>query len=324
MFSSLEKSSLEHIEVIQLLLNVHKGALSEKDAALRQKIKIFSVSSCVTRLYAVYENFIETGISDYLDSLPELVKFETFPDEFKNEYRIGISHILNKIDHGRYNHLNHENIVTWYYQAITDQPQYRFVTEAFKRHEQNLRLNIVEMLFNRIHLKDFKNWLSKHPDISNLYSEKETIYEQLEAEIKNFVQLRNDASHGIMDTLEGDDNLNRLCDLIKTVIMVISSFLNKSLLEAMQKAGQIRRLGIVTESFGQNGAFIAKLENGAKIRVKDRIHFVYSNNCYSQVVDSIMVNDISVENVMSDSVDFEVGLKCSLKVKKKAEIFLIK
>ena len=110
MFSALENRCLQDIDTIYVLLDSHES-LIETRPDISHKIKIYSVSACVTRLYAIYENFVETAVSDYLDSLSECVKFDLLPYELKTEYRMGISYILSKIDQGRYDHLTHENII---------------------------------------------------------------------------------------------------------------------------------------------------------------------------------------------------------------------
>lgn len=154
MFDAIEHKAIEEIEVVSLLIDINNRELKNHEASIRQSIRQYNVSSCVTRLYAIIEKFIETIISDYLDALSELVRFSALPNELKNEYRIGISHILSKIEQGRFIHLNHENVVEWYYNAIKDLEGYRFITDALTRHEQNFRLNIIETAFSKIQLKN--------------------------------------------------------------------------------------------------------------------------------------------------------------------------
>jgi len=117
MFSSLEKNALDNIDVVEMLVNVHRETEEKCDISIRNNVKAYTVSSCVTRLYAVYENYIKAAMSDYLDILSELVKFSALTEEFKNNYRLGISHLLAKVDQGRYQRLSHENIVKWYYEG---------------------------------------------------------------------------------------------------------------------------------------------------------------------------------------------------------------
>lgn len=321
MFDAIELKSLKDIEIVTLLIDIHNRELENQESGIRQKIREYTVSSCVTRLYAIIENFIETVISDYLDELAELVSFSSLPDELKNEYRIGFSYILSKIEQGRFDHLNHENVVEWYYEAIKDTAHYRFINEALTRHEQNFRLNIIESTFNKVQLKDFSSWLCKHPKIIELYAEDSSIHEQLESEIKGFVQLRNDASHGTIDNLEGDDNLKRFCELNTAMIHAISSFMRKSLITKQLEIGHLSESGLVTEIFHRNASFVAQFKSGVILRKGDRLIILESCDCYYEKIDSIMDNDNSVDEIRIETDDYEVGLKLSKLVKNKAKIF---
>lgn len=321
MFLSLQSKTIADIEIVRLLIESHRkladGASSEK----RNGIKAYAVSSSVTRLYAVYEMFIETAISDYLDSLSEFKSFSSLSSSFKKEYRNGISYILGKVDQGRYRHLNYENIVKWYYEALSDNENYQIISDALIRHEQNLRLNIVDSLFSRIQLTDFKNWLSSHPDIRALYQDGGSITEQFESEINDFVQLRNDASHGAIDSLEGDDNLVRLCEVVAAVVNAVSSFLTKSLILIMEDSGDLIHLGNVIESFGQNGSFITKIKKDTEVSEGDKLYFLGNNNCHSQTIESMMIDDQSITNLVAKNDDYEVGIKCADGVKKNFRIY---
>jgi hypothetical protein len=321
MFDAIEIKCQKDIEVVSLLIDIHNQELENHSSSIRQKIREYTVSSCVTRLYAIVENFIETIISDYLDALSELVRFSSLPVELKNEYRIGISYILSKIEQGRFDHLNHENVVEWYYIAIKDSDNYRFITDALTRHEQNFRLNIIESAFNKVQLKDFSSWVCKYPKIVALYADHSSVHEQLESEIKGFVQLRNDASHGTMDNLEGDDNLKRLCELNSAMINAISSFMRKSLILKRLDVGRLFEAGKVTEVFQENDAFVAKFKNGVVLKKGERLMILEQSDCYYERIESLMDNDTSVNEISITIDNYEVGVKLSKQVKNNARIF---
>lgn len=323
MFTSLSTNTLNKVRVVEELVVIHEKIIGEKDAVMRRGMKLYAVSSCVTHLYAIFENFIETGISDFLDAIPELVTYKSLSKGLKNEYRIGISHVLSRIDSKRYNHLVHENVILWYHEALSNAGSYRFVTEALTRHDQNLRLSVIDGMLSRIQLKDLRGWLSRHPDICFLYTEEALIYEQLEAELRSFVQLRNDAAHGVLDDLEGRDNLRRFCLLITCLVTAISSFLRKDLLLKRSDAGKAKIIGSVTEVFVRNGAFIAVVANGTALSKGDVIYLVGSNYCDSQEIQSMQINDNDVDHVIADHEDFEIGIKCALAAKRNAALYIL-
>jgi hypothetical protein len=321
MFLSLQNKTIAEIEIVRLIIKSHSDLADTVTAEKRNGIKVYAVSSSVTRLYAIYESFIETAISDYLDSLSEFKRFSSLSSSLKEEYRNGISYILGKVNQGRYRHLNHENIVRWYYEALSDKENYKFISDALIRHEQNLRLNMVDSLFSRIQLKDFKSWVASHPDIKALYQDDSAITEQFESELKAFIQLRNDAAHGAIDSLEGDERLIRQCEVVAAIVKAASSFLTKSLIKIMEDSGALIHLGHVTESFGENGAFVAKVKKDMEIAEGEKLYFLSNNNCHSQTVGSIMLNDKSVTSIVANNDDYEVGIKCTDAVKKNAQIY---
>ncbi|PQJ10526.1 hypothetical protein CJD36_011160 [Flavipsychrobacter stenotrophus] len=310
MFSALESRSLNDLAVTNLLLDCHETLLinNEDDS---KRIKIFSVSSCITRAYAIYENFITTAISDYLDTLSECVLFSDLDAAFITEYRLGISNILSRIDQERYGHLTHENIIKWYYEAHTGVHPYKFVTDALTRHEQNFRINVLISGFNRIQLKNLQSWLTNHPEINKLYPEEgNRVFQLLESEVNEFVQLRNDASHGTMDSIIGRDSLNRSCDLIKAIIIAVGSFLTKNKLEHQEKVGKVGCIGFVSESFTRNGAFVAKIKAGTELYLNQELFFLDNKNCFVQTISTLRVNNIDTNPVNANADEFEVGIKC--------------
>ena len=156
----------------------------------------------------------------------------------------------------------------------------------------------------------------------SLYTESDSVFEQLDAELKAFVHSRNDAAHGVLDDLEGKDNLQRFCELMKSLILAISSFLHKSLLLLRASAGKALRIGEVTEVFQRNGAFVAQIEGAARLRKGMQIHVLGSNHCFLQQIDSIRVNDVYVEEIVAAHPAFEVGLKCAINPRRNAVLYV--
>ena len=322
MFDALTANTLEQIRVVEELIPIHESVSNGKASDVRRRIKLYAVSSCVTRLYAIYENFVETILSDFLDSIPEISSYASLAAELKADYRLGISHVLSKIDNDRYSHLTHESVVLWYHEALTNQPKYRFVTEALIRHEQNLRLNVLETLLGRIQLSGIRTWLAHNEYVTALYTESESVFEQLDAELKTFVQIRNDAAHGVLDDLQGKDNLGRFCELMRSLILAISSFLHRSLLLRRANAGRARKIGEVTEVFNKNGAFVAQIENAARLQKGMQIHVLGANYCFVLQIESIRVNDLDVEDIVAAHPAFEVGLKCAVNPRRNAMLYI--
>ena len=185
MFASLTSTALSQVNLVRELVAHHESMMATELPARRNNLRLFYVSSSVTRLYAIYENFVESLVSDYLDVIPEICAFSMLPMPMRKEYRIGLSHLLSKLDNPRYRHLNHENLIAWYHEAVSGKSPYRLIADALTRHDENLRLSALLAMFGRVQLADLQGWFSHHDSILRLYSEPVSIFEQLDAELKN-------------------------------------------------------------------------------------------------------------------------------------------
>ncbi|EIZ1412108.1 MAE_28990/MAE_18760 family HEPN-like nuclease [Vibrio vulnificus] len=322
MFQPLCSKASQNIEVIKELLDEHEWlSANAPTAARRTEIKTFSVSSAITRLYAIYELYVETILSDYLDILADLINYSELPEGLRTEYRLGISHILSRIDQGRYSHLNHENVVSKYHAAVSSAEPYQFVTDALVRHEQNLRLNILNNLFSRLGLDNFESWVTTHPLMIDCYDSDTITKENIESRLKDIVDLRNDASHGEIDNLVNVDIMKSNCDFIASLLEVIRQFVTKNLIIQMEKKDKAIKLGKVTESFGNNGAFILRANNGISVSTSDKIFIKGTNSFISQDIQSIRINEEGLETVNVVDENTEIGIKCAEKVRKNTYLY---
>lgn len=322
MFQALVDKSKENIATIMLLIDTHEAISLNETAHRRHEIKSYSQASSLTRLYAVYESFIEKILSEYLDFLSATYVFNEMSDGFKKEYRLGISHLLSKIDQGRYSHLNHDDIVTLYYRAINNHNSYQFVNDALIRHEQNFRLNILESLFSRVGLEGFCSWLVSNRNMLSYYDGAEISKEVVESKIKEFVQLRNDASHGEIDDLISSEVLKDYCNFLLSLIETIREFLMKSVIDKMEVKEKLLMLGKVTESFSNN-AVVIKSATSSKISIGDNLYVVSGSSCFSTKCTSIQLDGVSQESVEDLEIDVEVGMLCEVFIKKHSLLYKI-
>ncbi|MDP3812898.1 MAG: MAE_28990/MAE_18760 family HEPN-like nuclease [Hydrogenophaga sp.] len=279
------------------------------------------MSACVTRLYAIYEDFVETLVSDYLDVVPDLCAFEDLTDTMRAEYRVGISHLLNRLESPRYRHLNHGDLIRWYHEALTAHSPYRFVPEALTRHDENLRLAVLDGMLKRVQLADLQGWLSHHEAIAALFDEPVALWGQVEAELKNFIQLRNDAAHGSLSSLAGPETLLRHCDLSSALVQALSAYLYRDVVLWRKKVNKVRRIGRVSEVFEKAGAFIVPLSPGMFVSMHERVHLVGRWSCVEATIESLKLEEHSIDGVGASSGDLEVGVVASALPKRQMEIY---
>ena len=322
MFAALTNRSLTSVQLVKEFIGLHETLLADRDPAARQEMKIYSVSSCVTRLYGVFEHFVETQISDYLDVIPDLCMFQDLSDLMRKEYRIGISHLLNRLDGPRYNHLNHGDLIRWYHEALAAQQPYRFVAEALTRHDENLRLSVLRDMLKRVQLDDLQGWITHHEAIQALYEDKTAISSLVESELKNFVELRNDAAHGSLSNLPGSETLQRYCVLVGALIEAISAYFYREVILWRNRVGKNKFLGEVTEIFEKPRAFILMLEPKNPVAIKKSVHIVGRWSCAESVIESIQLDGQARDGVAAWGSGLEVGLVCSILPKRKTSLYV--
>jgi hypothetical protein len=181
---------------------------------------------------------------------------------------------------------------------------------------------MVYVLASRIDLTDLPSWLPQCSEVIQLYDEQTAVVAQLEAELREFVQVRNDAAHGLLETLQGKSILERYCTVMRALITALTSFFHKSLLSRRTDAGRMHRIGRVSKVFGKSGAFIARLENGCEVVQGMSLHCVSPGFCEQLEIQSLQMDGLAIDRVISPRPDFEVGVKCRIKPTRNAVIFV--
>ncbi|MEG1313999.1 MAG: MAE_28990/MAE_18760 family HEPN-like nuclease, partial [Bacilli bacterium] len=308
MFESLENNAIKKIEIIINLVNTHNTITDSLEPQDRIIAKEFYLSATVTKIYAILENFINEIISDYLDILSEVKSFSELSNAIKKEYRIGISHILSKLDQKRYEHLVHEDIVKWYYEATHNIKNYRFVAPALTRQEENYRLEKINTTFNRIDLCDFQSWVSNHTLLKVLFPLNDSIYTTLDSELKDFINLRNDASHGTLTNLEGDNSILTYTTLIINIIKVITSFFRKTVINIKEDKKLINELGNVTELFKKVQANIITCKKDSYLTKDLKVLILNNNECYIETIQSLQDQGINIDEITIPNDNYELGV----------------
>lgn len=307
MFEALLGNALNDLTVAEELVGVLETYATSRESEEEKRVKQYANAACVMRVYAVYERFVETAIADYLDGIPELIAYADLPAGLRKEYRDGISHVLSRLD-SRYSHLNHENVIRWYHNALAGEKEYRLVTEALTRHEQNLRLNTLSSLLSRIDVDSPSEWLAHCPHLAKLYEDDTRVLERLEAELKEFIDVRNDAAHGLLETLQAPNILLRHIEVIRAVVMSVAACLRAAHVQLKLDAQRSREIGRVTEILPKARAAIVVLDAGAQVAVGDTLYFRGRSFCIQQKVQSLRVENVSIQTFGPTEAATELGV----------------
>jgi hypothetical protein len=102
--------------------------------------RIYDHCAAVTKLYAIYENFVEDLVRDWLILLPQLCQnYDDLDERIKNTHKLGVGRLLIDLNKNRYEHLTVEDVVNGLFEGVNNKTNYELVAEAFLFHEQNLR-----------------------------------------------------------------------------------------------------------------------------------------------------------------------------------------
>ncbi|MEN4568891.1 MAE_28990/MAE_18760 family HEPN-like nuclease [Pantoea agglomerans] len=311
------------IVVLDVFNDIYSG-LAKASQTKVTKIRQYAYATAVTRLYAIFEHFVEKTLSSYLDYLSENKTYANLSPGLKREYRIGFSHVLSRIDQPRFSSLNHEDLIEKYHRAINEGvSNYQFIAEALIRHDNNLRPNVIFELFSRLGLTGLENWLIMSAKEYGLYDSEERIKEQFESELNNFIEVRNDSSHGVPEQIGSQSILQRHCELIFLLVNSITSFVEKEIFILLQLAGKTFKIGNVTEVFNRAGASVAKVNKESIISLDVDYVFEDSFNFYRQKFIAVKINDddVGAEFSALDN-NVEIGIKCDRLPKRKTNIHI--
>src|SRR6266404_3350668 len=111
--------------------------------------RIIDHCSAVTRLYAVYERFVEEILGAHLQYLEQNVAYGDLDEKFRLQHRRSIGQILLDLDKDRYKDTLSFDSILDDISGIFHGQKYRLLPQAMLAHDQNLRMKDLGSLFER-------------------------------------------------------------------------------------------------------------------------------------------------------------------------------
>jgi hypothetical protein len=298
-------------DIKQLKENPELAALIEEIPS-KDEWRIYDRSAVVTRLYAIYERFVEDLISDWLRRMPDLVpRYSDLEEKIQNTHREGIGRLLIDLKKNRFQHLSVEKVVQGLSCGITDTGKYELLPDAFLLHEQNLRKEVLETVLKNAGIDQAWKWVINHKEIKYFVEEVRGSQNTAEGELKQLVDYRNKAAHGSTDEILGTQELLDLGDFVEALCKSLADLVTYNIILRQIDRGLVREIGKITEWFKKPQAGVAKVKE-VTLTVEERVFLLLFNDelsyCYSAKIDSIQLNDISQDRVEITS-EAEVGLK---------------
>jgi hypothetical protein len=344
MFANLLNTVSANINAVRAIININdrlrsilleKGALDKEKLAQKNDVialfeiipdqrdwQVYDRSAAVTRLYAIYERFVEDLISDWLRLLPEIfVDYSQLDDKIQNTHREGIGRLLLDLNKNRFQHLSLERVVQGLFSGISGNKQYELLPESFLLHEQNLRKEILEKLLTDAGIENAWKWIVNHRKVRNFVEEIRGNQNSAEAELKQLVDYRNAAAHGLSDGILSTQELLDLCDLIEALCQALAELVSCQAILKKEQVGQVKLIGKNTGWFKQPRAAVAKIKE-TTLAEGESLWLVSESYCYCQIakIQSLQIDGIykQQEDITSE---IEVGLKFDIDVRKGLNLY---
>ena len=302
-------------EIVELL----KGVPNEKEWELYEHCAV------VTRLYAIYERFVEELISTWLQYLPQLVEnYLELDEKIHNTHREGVGRILIEFKKDRFKDLSENQVIRGLFYGTTNpNKNYELLPEAFLLHDQNLRKDILEKLFTDAGISNTWQWVVKHRKVRNFIEEIRGNQNTAVTELNQLISYRNEAAHGVVDQILGTQELLDLGDFIKALCQALAELVTYQIIQKQTSIGKAKEIGEITEWFKKSKAAVAIINNSNLSRGTN-VFLVSETSSYCRLstIESIQINNTSQENIEITSAT-EVGLKFDIDAKKGLKVYII-
>lgn len=259
--------------------------------------RIIDHCSAVTRLYALYEQFAHAMIREHLALLERQALFTELASGLQNAYRTGVARILERKEGGRYDDIVLTDLLGEFHKAASGQAGYRLEPKALLIHEQNLRLPVLDSLYQKCGVGGLSGWVANHPEMIQFFSLQDRMHSSAEVELRSLIDYRNDAAHGglSVDDVLATDALCEFADFICVLCEVLAERVQLAALESGLLTGRTIQCGIVDEIFEGGRIAIATVQGtfvvGASLYLRS------DTRCSRQTVESIQLNGVNHENI---------------------------
>lgn len=288
--------------------------------------QIYDHCSVVTRLYAIYENFVESIITDWILQLPNLFpNYSDLAEEIRSTHQIGVAQLLQELKKkkSRFERLSVEDAIRGLFFGVSNSDhRYDLIPEAFLLHEQNLRKEALEKLFADAGIPKVWNWIERHRDMKRFIEEVRANENTPEGELKQLIEYRNESAHGgVVSNFLDTNTLIEVCDFTEALCRALAELITYKIVERQKSNGQLKQIGKITEWFKKPEAGVAVL-NSTSLSLGDRVFLVNENIAYCQpaIVRSLQVYGVSQEEVQVTE-EMELGLQFDVQARKDLLIY---
>ena len=176
----------------------------------------------VTRLYAIYETYVDTLVREWLLRLPEIYSnYVVLPKEIHKAYRAGIAHILARYgeNNPHYENLSERKIVDGFHAGLSGKSTYSLLPDAFLTSPNNYRWETLNEIVHKAGILGAERELDYLVDSGAGQT-------SIRSELNSLVEYRNQAAHiAVIDDIlavnriiEISEYMRNLCHRLSDVV----------------------------------------------------------------------------------------------------------
>lgn len=284
--------------------------------------KIIDHCSAVTRLYAIYEQFVHELLKAFLAFLENNSSYASLDEALRAEHRRALGQLLINLDKERYRNIRLETIIKEFASAFSDEGRYRLLPEALLSHDQNLRLTELAGLCRRCGILNVERWLNGHRFLKQFFSDQTRQSDRTEAELKQLVDYRNEAAHGGMDidAVLGSELLIEYADFLSALFRSFTECIQWSIIEESVQHNKLHLSGKISETYSRN--IVVTIVENSIFSVGDSLYLRGENYCYRANILSLQLDDVDMQQVITLK-PIELGICLDISSWKGGEIFLL-
>ena len=228
------------------------------------------------------------------------------------QHRIGLSQISAKLSETRpYSHLSEYQIVADLSRGLAGERPFRLLPEAFLVDRQNYRLEALVRMLGYLGIENAENRIARHPRIVSFLTENWGESATLKAELKRFVDLRNEAAHDQVENTIGLLDFKLIVDLVEVVCLVLVEIMTREIVNRCNILGRMEQIGSVVHVYGSGKIPIIKAIP-VRVKVGDEVAIVRAGHVSksSIQIEGQDVAEVSATN--GQGLGFRLDTKCDV------------
>jgi len=287
-------------------------------APLRTSWLLYDHCAAVTRLYAIFEGFIEEVVKGYLDALPELFpRYADLPLRIRTQHRVGVAQILLRLGkEGLFGGLSESHVIGGIAAGHQSEKYYLFA-DAYLIDPQNYRAELLNQIFGYLDFTDIWSGVENHELVRSFMLTRDPL-ETPKSLLKKLVEDRNLASHSSASSVWPAAEIRAMAAFLEAVSQGIVEIVFKNLITYQSNAKLIELVGTVIHVFSENIVGISC--HGIPISTGDLVIVAQRSAAFTSRIESIQEGQITHDSLYP-KLGQQIGIKLDRRVALNARIY---